>query len=191
MVEYKIKNEITRVCDELNLPTVVKEEAVKLYEAVSSNNLLRGRTIQGAVATAVYIACRKYNIPRTLDEISRVTGVDQNTIINYFRAFVEKLSIKLPPVDIKAYVVRIGHELNLSEETIKKAIEIAERAKGVSMGRDPNGVAAASIYLASIQAEKVDYNKLLEVAGITPPTLRSRLKEIVKALKIEVPPQYL
>jgi len=194
MATEKIKKEIDRICDLLNLPVVAKEEALKIYEEVEENNLHKGRTTQGVIATVVYISIRKLNIPRNLDEIEKASGVDQRVIISYFRDFIKKLNIKLPPVDVKDFVVRIGHEIGASEETIEKAKEIAEMAKekGIALGRDPNGVASASIYLASIQTgEKIDYDKLLEAGGITAMTLRSRFKELVKGLKIEVPPQYL
>lgn len=194
MATEKVKKEIDKICDLLNLPVVAKEEALKIYEEVEEKGLFRGRTTEGVIATVIYITIRKLNIPRNLDEIEKASGVDQKVIISYFRDFFKKLNIKLPPVDVKDFVVRIGHEINASEETIKKAVEIVENAKekGIILGRDPNGVASASLYLASIiTGEKIDYDKLLTVAGITAMTLRSRFKELIKTLKIEVPPQYL
>ena len=90
------------------------------------------------------------------------------------------------PID---YVPRFGSELKLSGETQSKAIEIIKMAmdKELTSGRGPTGVAAASIYIASVLlGERRTQKEVGDVAGVTEVTIRNRYKEIADKLDIDI-----
>jgi transcription initiation factor TFIIB len=69
-----------------------------------------------------------------------------------------------------------------------RTVEILRQSRtlGLTIGRDPLGLAAAAIYVASIMLdERRTQREIAEVARVTEVTVRNRYKEIVKKLGID------
>ena len=62
--------EMDRVASRLMLPKNVRETAAVIYRRAVEKGLIRGRSIEGVSAAAIYAACRQCRVPRTLDEIA-------------------------------------------------------------------------------------------------------------------------
>ncbi|MCX9076225.1 MAG: transcription initiation factor IIB, partial [Candidatus Methanoperedens sp.] len=62
-------SELDRMASALGLSRNVRETAAVVYRKAVEKNLIRGRSIEGVAAAALYAACRQCNVPRTLDEI--------------------------------------------------------------------------------------------------------------------------
>ena len=77
--------ELRRVASFLELPEVVREEAARVYNFVLQRGLVRGRSMESVIAACVYAACRSYNIPRTLDEISMASEIERKEIGRTYR----------------------------------------------------------------------------------------------------------
>ena len=70
-----------------------------------------------------------------------------------------------------------------------KAIELLKDAakKGLTSGRGPTGVAAAAIYIASVQCgERRTQRDVADVARVTEVTVRNRYKELCEKLRLDV-----
>jgi Transcription initiation factor TFIIIB, Brf1 subunit/Transcription initiation factor TFIIB len=88
------------------------------------------------------------------------------------------------------YISRIAEQLKLSGEVVKTAIEILQKAKraGITAGKDPAGLAAAAVYIASLMhGDNRTQKDFAVAAGVTEVTVRNRYKELAKALNIKVP----
>ncbi|ENN95712.1 transcription initiation factor IIB [Methanocaldococcus villosus KIN24-T80] len=182
-------SELDRIASKLGLPRHVREHAAKIYRNAVEKGLIRGRSIEGVVAAAVYAACRKCKIPRTLDEIAEVSRVDRKEIGRTYRFLARELGIKLTPTNPIDYVPRFASELGLPGEVESKAIQILKKAaeKGLTSGRGPTGVAAAAIYIASVLLGcRKTQREVAEVAGVTEVTIRNRYKELTEHLDIDV-----
>lgn len=183
-------NELERIANQLNLPKNVREEAATIYRKAVEKGLVRGRSIESVVAAAIYAACRRTKMARTLDEISQYTKSNRKEVARCYRLLLKELDVTVPVSDPKDYVNRIGGLLNLSGQTIRDAIEIIEKAKqkGLTAGKDPSGLAAAAIYIAALKnGEKKTQKEIAQVAGVTEVTVRNRYKELIQELKIDVP----
>jgi transcription initiation factor TFIIB len=105
---------------------------------------------------------------------------------------VEKLRLKMPISDPRNYVPRLLTQLNLPGEVQEKVIEILEMARerrSLITGRDPRGLAAAAIYIASILTDhRVTQRDIAMAAGVTEVTVRNRYKELVNKLNITMAP---
>lgn len=174
-------SEIDRESSKLNVPRSVREDASLIYRKAAKRNVVRGRSIESVVAAAIYISCRRFNIPRTLDEISEVSKVSKKQVGKTYRFLARELNFKLKPTSPADYISRFASKLELSGEVQSKAIEIIEKskAKGLNSGRGPTGVAAASLYIASVLlGERKTQKEVADVAGVTEVTIRNRYKEL-------------
>ncbi len=169
----------------LGIPKDIKETAALIYRKAVEKNLIRGRSIESIVCASVYAACRKVNLPRTLDEISKASEVNKKKIGKAYRHLAKELNLNLKPTTPYSYVAQFCSKLELdkqaivlSEDIVRKSIEL-----GISSGKGPTGVAAASIYIASVVVGKPRTQKeIARVSGVTEVTIRNRYKEISKAL---------
>jgi transcription initiation factor TFIIIB Brf1 subunit/transcription initiation factor TFIIB len=59
----------------------------------------KGRSISGFVAAFIYLACKERMIPRTIDEVSRVAGVDKPFAKHCYKILVGEMHIE-PPLPI-------------------------------------------------------------------------------------------
>jgi len=185
-------NELDRIASQLNLPRSVREEAAVIYRKAVERGLVRGRSIESVMAAAIYAACRRLKIPRTLDEIATYTKSGRKDVARCYRLLLRELTVQVPIADPIDYVPRIGALLGLSGNVLKRAAEILRKAKekGITAGKDPAGLAAAAIYIASLlEDERRTQKEIAQVSGVTEVTVRNRYKELVRELKIPLPPQ--
>jgi len=69
--------ELKRVSSYLKLPKSVEEESARIYTLAVQRGLVRGRSMESVVAGALYAACRRHDVPRTLDELEERIGLLQ------------------------------------------------------------------------------------------------------------------
>ena len=182
-------SELDRYSSRLGIKRNVREDAAKIYRDAASRQLIRGRSIDGVVAASLYTACRRFNIPRTLDEVSKASNVPKKQIGKNYRFLCRELNIKLKPTSPADYVSRFGSKLGLSGEIQAKAVEIINRAidEGLSSGRGPTGVAAAALYIASVLlGERKTQSEIADVAGVTEVTIRNRYKELSEKIEVVI-----
>ncbi len=182
-------SEVDRMSSHLTLPRNVREAAAVIYRKAVEERLIRGRSIEGVAAAALYAACRECKVPRTLDEIADVSRVSKKEIGRSYRFIARELLIHLRPTSPTDYIPRFGSELGLSGEVQSKAIELLKEAtkKGLTSGRGPTGVAAAAIYIASVLCgERRTQRDVADVARVTEVTVRNRYKELCDKLGLDV-----
>ncbi len=185
-------SELDRLASQLGLNKAIKELAALLYRKLIIKRLARSRSIDAMVGAAIYAACRLREAPRSLEEISRHSRVSKKKIGQHYRLLVEKLKLRMPISDPANYVPRFITMLGLPGKVQQKVIEILEAAKkqrSLVTGRDPRGLAAAAIYIASILLDhRVTQRAIASAAGVTEVTVRNRYKELVLKLGITMAP---
>ena len=182
-------SELDRMASALGLPRNVRETAAVVYRDAVDKNLIRGRSIEGVAAAALYAACRQCSVPRTLDEIAEVSRVSRKEIGRTYRFISRELGLKLLPTSPIDYVPRFCSGLTLKGEVQSRAVEILRQAgeRELTSGRGPTGVAAAAIYISSILGgERRTQREVAEVAGVTEVTIRNRYKAVAEKLDIEI-----
>ncbi|MBS3106218.1 transcription initiation factor IIB [Candidatus Woesearchaeota archaeon] len=180
--------ELKRVSSFLKLPKSVEEEAARIYTLAVQRGLVRGRSMESVVAGALYAACRRHEVPRTLDELSEASGIEKKEIGRTYRFVTRELGLTILPSNPADYIARFASALKLSAETQSKAIEILEQAQKIELtsGRGPTGIASAALYVSAlIHGEKRTQREVADVAGVTEVTIRNRYKELLDELKLE------
>ena len=181
--------ELDRMASGMVLPRIVRERAAMIYRRAVLNNLVRGRSVNGVAAAALYAACRQCNVPRTLGEISNASSMSRKDIGRAYRYIARELGLKLMPTSPQDYIPRFCSELKLSSDVQMKTLEILKDAtdKELTSGRGPTGIAAASLYIATILCcERRTQREVSEIAGVTEVTIRNRYKELAEKLDIEI-----
>jgi transcription initiation factor TFIIB len=180
---------LDRMSSTLGLPRNVRETAAMIYRKAVRRKLIRGRSIEGVSAAVLYAACRQCNVPRTLEEISKVANMPKKEIGRNYRNISRKLELKLLPTTPQDYISRFSSQLNLSSDVQAKTNEILKKAASeeLTSGRGPTGLAAAALYIATVLCgERRTQREVAEIAGVTEVTIRNRYKELTKKLDINI-----
>jgi transcription initiation factor TFIIB len=181
--------ELNRVSSYLGLPENIRESAALLYRKCVQGNLIRGRPIETVVQAVIYASCRQAGMPRTLDEISNISGLPKKEIGRAYRVISHELNLKIPLTDPISYVPRYVNALKLSGEAQESAVQLLKNAmkKGLVSGRSPTGVSAAAVYIAgALAGERRTQKEVADVAGVTEVTIRNRYRELKEQLNIDV-----
>ncbi len=176
---------IRQAAESLKLPPETVQDAAMLYRAAARAGLVKGRSMDAMVAAVLYASCRRTEIPRTLEEVASLFNLKEKEVGRNFRFLFRKLGIQIPPPKPENFVYTICANLGLSERIATQAVRILKlsREKGAIMGREPVGVAAAAIYMASQQfGEHRTQRELAQAAGVTEVTVRNRYKELMKKI---------
>ncbi len=181
-------SELQRLISFLHLSRAVHEKVANLYQKAVNKGLVRGRSTESIIAALLYITCREEGAPRTLDEISKASGIDKKDIGKTYRYIARKLVIRILPAKAQDYVPRFGSLLGLSEKVQVRAVDVLVDASkhDVTSGKGPIGVAAAALYIAAVlQGEKKTQREVADIIGVTEVTIRNRYKEMIEALGIK------
>ena len=182
-------NELDRIASYLALSKDVREDAALLYRQIAEKGLVRGRLIENVVSAVLYATCRKHQIPRTLDEIAQVSGVDRKEIGRTFRFISHELGMKVQLGGPEQLIPRVVSRLKLGDKTTSKINELFDKAmkKDLVIGRGPQGIVAAIVYIAcELTGEKRTQKDIADALGVTEVTIRNRYKEIARELGVKV-----
>jgi len=182
--------ELDRLSGKVSISPPIKEKAALIYRKALDKGLVRGRSISAIAAASLYASCRKSGLPRTLREIAESSLVDKKDVARCYRLLLQELDFHMPISDPLTYVSKIAEKNGVSGKTQGAAMAILRdaRQKRFSAGKDPMGMAAASLYIACLQNnEKITQKDIAEAAGVTEVTVRNRYKALTRQLNLEVP----
>ena len=131
------------------------------------------------VAATIYVSCRDSEIPCTLNDVTKATGLTKSSIARCYRIILVTLNLQMPVSNIEQCVFRIAKKMEVPEKIKHHAIRILDYAskRNHLAGKDPMGISAAVIYLASMDyGGKISQRKLAKIAMITEVTIRNRCK---------------
>lgn len=182
-------SELNRISDDLKLPQNTRETAAHIYRKAVTQGLIRGRTIQSVVASAVYMACRQCNVIRSLEDVAKAATITRKEAARNYRYLYQQLRPEVPRVNRDQLITKYVSALKVSgvTEQLCRKIMVQAKEKRLTMGRAPEGITAAALYIACrLSEEHRTQGDLSKTAQITEVTIRNRYKELVKELDFEV-----
>ena len=182
--------EIDRMASALGLPENVRETASVIYRRALDEDLLPGRSIEGIATAALHAAARMAQVPRSIDEVARVSRVEEDEFERAYRYVVRELSLEIQPADPEEYVPRFASDLEVPKETERTARELLENAKreNVHSGKSPVGLAAAALYAsAQLTNENLTQADVSDATDISEVTIRNRYQELLEAWDLDSP----
>jgi transcription initiation factor TFIIB len=177
--------ELDRMATKLHIPNNVKENSALLYRRCLKKDLIRGRSIDAFVAACIYASCRQAKVPRPLKVVTEASIREHSEVARTYRLILKDLDLKMPIDGPMKFIPSIASKLGLKRETENFAIEILNKAKErfALSGKDPRGLAAAALYIASIENNDKRIQKdVAAAAGTTEVTLRNRLRGLENTL---------
>jgi len=180
-------SELQRLSEILHMPSSVQDMAAIVYRKALNEGLVRGRSIEGMVAGALYAAVRFSKLPRTLKEIGEASQRNQKEIARSYSVIVRNLEMKMPIDGPTEYITKIAEKAKVSSDVEGLAIKLIREArkKYATTGKDPSGLAAAILYLsARMLKEKVTQARLAKAANVTEVTVRNRKRDLMKSLNL-------
>ena len=198
--DRRLSNVLTKVsdiCQSCSLPKNVIETAAMIYRGLDGKNIqVKGKSVVSISAAVVYMACKRCDVVRSLEEILRevcqAREVKSKTKLasRYYRMLVMELgTATIPIVTMDKYISKIANMTNTDTRVERLALEIAEktRDRNIADGKAPNGIAAAYLYIASILiGQSVLQRDVSNVSGVTEVTIRNRCKEILTNFKLQI-----
>ena len=172
---------LAKIKERMSLPDSVVEKAAYIYRKAQEKKLIRGRTIGSVLAASIYIASRQMGVLRTLDDVSASSDVKPKDVGRSYRTLVSNMQLEVPMIDPSKYVVKVANNTQISERTKRRAISIITEAqkRGISVGKDPMGIAASVLYLAGqATGEYKTQSEIAGAAGVTEITVRNRSREL-------------
>lgn len=179
--------EMEKLKGKLFLSNAIMERSAYLYRKASKAKLIRGRSVNGIVGACVYIACREIGVPRTIIDISKNLQESRHSIAKNYRMLFQNLKFTVSIPDPITSIIKIANNLEIPENTKRKAIHLFDQLKEQELteGKNPDGVAATVIYMASIKTGiNLSKQKISKASGITGVTIRNRYNEYIKYVKL-------
>jgi transcription initiation factor TFIIB len=187
---WRAFSELGMLRDKLRLSDPLLEEIAYLYRKVEERGLIRGRTICGMLVACVYVACRRSGHPRTLKEVSAKSNIMRKDIAKNSRLVMEELAITSSVVDPMKCIVRVASAAQLGERTTRHAFKMMSellRKKTLTAGKDPLGLAASILYLASKETGEIKTQlDMAKASGVTEVTIRNRIRALAKDLNLSM-----
>ncbi len=164
------------------IPICIVEEAKSMYKVLSEAKISRGSNRKGLIASCIYIACKKGNVPRSAKEIADMFNLDITVMTNGCKKFIEiwnmvnkekSGNIVLNASQSDDFIHRFCSKLNVSPDIVRLCILISEKAEEFSIVSEntPPSIAAGSIYLAcqimNINITKKDISEVCKISEVT------------------------
>ncbi|MFQ5920775.1 MAG: transcription initiation factor IIB family protein [Nitrososphaerales archaeon] len=199
--ERRLSNVLSRInetCSALNLPKLITETASMIYRNYENQNVAKGKSVACMASAAIYLACKRCDVVRSLEEIVRATGapnVDNSNLklaSKYYRMLVmdsgDSVS-KAPALSIDRYIAKLANMAKIDTKVEKLAIDIAHKTEDHALadGKAPNGLAAAYIYIASLfLGVNVLQRDISSLSNVTEVTIRNRCKDILTNFRMRI-----
>jgi transcription initiation factor TFIIB len=187
---YRAFSELHVLKDKLGLSDAIVEKTAYIYRKVEGRGLVRGRTIPGMLAAAIYLACRETGTPRTLKDITRISNINRKDIARNIRILTVELGIKPPVFDPMKCILKVANTAQIGERTTRHAFKMMNellRRKTASAGKDQMGLAASILYMACKETGEHKPQKVMaSAAGVTEVTIRNRVRDLVKNLNLPI-----
>src|ERR687896_2108577 len=168
--------------DKLGLSDSIVEKTAYIFRKVHGRHLVRGRTIDGMLAAALYIVCREMGTSITLKDIAAASNLTYKDISRNYSVLVFELDIKIPLVDPMKCIVKVANKLGVNEKTKKQAMNIMSEVvkREMTPGKVPMGLAASVLYLScQMTREEVSQTSIAAASGVTEVTIRNRFKDLI------------
>ena len=197
--ERRVANILIKIgnaCNALSLPKNVAETSSMIYRILDERVDLKGKSVTGMSAAVIYMACKQCGVIRSIEEITgglcqpREVKAKSKLAARYYRSLVMEVGTSRSALmPMEKYISKISNMSETDVRVERLALRLAAKTKNHEIvdGKDPNGIAAAYLYVASILlGHDTVQRDISGTAGVTEITIRNRCKEILAAYRLRI-----
>jgi len=181
------------VISRLDIPAShqLKEATGLIINKLVKNGLIKKKNMRAMVAASIIIAAKNLGIPINNKRVMELCHVTTQEVWNAELKICRDSGVRVraKPLDPRTYLGNMASKIGLHQSTIALAAKLLARAKaeGLTSGKGPKGLAAASLYIASLllgeRRTQRDISTLVEVSEVT---IRNRYRDLINNLVIYV-----
>jgi transcription initiation factor TFIIB len=175
---------VSTIKQKLGLTEAVAQKAANNYSKALSMQLVRGRSISGMVVASMYLACKEFNTPKNISELSMVIDANPKSSRHCYNILVRRFKVTPANVNLDVYLNRAANTLEIRGKAYRRSLDFLNVVKGhhISQGKNPRAIAAASIYLAirSLKEHSITMAKIANALDVSVVSVRKRVADIAK-----------
>lgn len=163
--------------DTLRLSNRLREEAVDVYCDAFRSGITDGRKTECIIAVALCVASRRTSRPIPISRLTQFENVEETKYNSSHLALCDGLDIDPQTPSAQDYVPFIGYQLELTDEDQESITTLLDAVADTQsfVGKDPAGIAAASVYLLE---REYTQQEVAEVVGLSTETVRQRVQDL-------------
>lgn len=214
-------SEISAYCESMRLTTTVSDASKEYYKKAYDSKAVRSRDKVTVIASCIFLACRRCQVPRTFNEVMSITKKPKKDISRTFKilsklfqkeeaekaaaapAKSESKDAESPPMSptsgpsygtAVSMVPRVCTHLELGYKCQRIATELAAEVQRLETlgGRGPATIAAAVVYMAAhINQKPRTFKGISDVTGVTANTIKAAYKLLYKKKTQLVDPEWV
>ncbi|KEQ56856.1 Transcription initiation factor IIB 6 protein [Marine Group I thaumarchaeote SCGC AAA799-E16] len=101
--------EIEKLKEKLTLTDTVAERSAYIYRKAAKYGLIRGRSVKDMSAACVYMACREFDVSRTILDISNKLQVKRSAVAKNYRLLFQNLRLNVSVPDPIKCIIKISN----------------------------------------------------------------------------------
>ena len=114
---YNIFDNLSLNATNSGIPVSIIDDAKMLYKRISEAKITRGENRSGLIASSIYMACKRNNVPRSAKEIAKIFNLRCTTMTRGCKRFQEILPIDMPTcTNACDFIQRFASRLGLNRE---------------------------------------------------------------------------
>lgn len=180
------------ICATIGINNNARERSAIVYRKAVERKLSRGRPMDALICACLFTGCKNNETPKPLEEFSRFA--DERQVKNCIALLVDEMKLNITASYPKEFVQEIAEKGCITNNARMNAFKILDRLEliGISMLRDPRGLAAAALYIgckaSKTETDRIQTQRDMAVyAGLTEVTVRNRIQDIKSVLIIKMP----
>jgi transcription initiation factor TFIIIB Brf1 subunit/transcription initiation factor TFIIB len=182
--------EVRQCCDILNINETIENEIIKCMKNISDQKLTRGRILRQVIAATIYYICKKYELPKTMSEISKTINVPTKVIYRNLRFINDAYGSIQNSQPISYYVSRYFTKTDISPKYEKDILELLEKVEKVQfhIGKQPATVIGGLMkYFVTINTDcnyKGTFADIAKACSISEVSLRNTCNQLIPILGV-------
>ena len=165
------------------IPSSIVTEAKNLYKQASQSGVTRGDSRHGLIASSIYVACKRANVPRSAKEIAKMFHLHSSTMTRGCKRFQELLPVETSNTVPKDFVSRFVSRLDVSREVKDLCFGVIDLVKeyGLLEENSPPSVAASCIFMVcdASRAPNIDKKRVAAECDVSVVTISRCVKKLL------------
>ena len=153
---YGVFDALTQCANKSGIPTAIVAEAKALYKSASEKGVTRGGNRQSLIASSMYVACKRANVPRSAKEVAKIFNIPAAAMTRGCKRFEERMTLPPSPTHstqrptragdfVQRFASRVGLDRGL-RDVCQRVVDAVDEA-GLVEENSPPSVAASCVFL--------------------------------------------